>query len=448
MAGSFPPLTEGLIPQRRDHDIPVPSYPQNYDFSSGYNDLHYLTHHYAFVPQAQLSLSNGESSHPQHAQYAYPYPVGGLPAASYTDNSSAIFHYGPTGARAAFPPQYYQLESNNYSRYEEEGRVDETASAQRVVGHPYSGFNLPTSIGPPGHPNLQWPQQSPRNFARHAQRTVPLASSFASDILGSDAPVDETSSPQYYRNSEISQSDVMRRRNLSIQRPYRHSSSDFNSQGRRHSSRPADGHIPLSELEPSPRNFNRRSSGRYSMDGTSGAGELTGPVRSPSSHAADRMARRQRPMGHLTFRRISNHVEHPNVPSTEQLRELRERLRHLLPAELPAGIDATCDICQKDYSSKHVDPSEDTEVAIQLPCKHVFGEHCINTWFDTCKKHKNKITCPMCRGVLIEPRCRNNVPSRGQLLERLDRLRRQGDGRPFFEGMPRVIVEGRAAGEP
>jgi hypothetical protein len=94
----------------------------------------------------------------------------------------------------------------------------------------------------------------------------------------------------------------------------------------------------------------------------------------------DRMARRQRTAGHLSFRRISNHMDHPNVPSTEQLREFREKLRHLLPAELPEGIDAMCDICQKDYSIKHVDPSEDNEVAIQLPCKHVFGEHCINTW--------------------------------------------------------------------
>jgi hypothetical protein len=92
------------------------------------------------------------------------------------------------------------------------------------------------------------------------------------------------------------------------------------------------------------------------------------------------MARRQRTVGHLSFRRISSHLDHPNVPSTEQLRELREKLRHLLPAELPEGIDAMCDICQKDYSTKHVDPSEDNEVAIQLPCKHVFGEHCINTW--------------------------------------------------------------------
>jgi hypothetical protein len=101
MAESFPSLTGGLIPQHRDHDIPVPSYTQSYDFSSGYNDLQYLTHHYAFAPQAQQqSLSSGQRSSPQHAQYQYPYPVGGVSAASYMGNPGAMFDYGPTGTRA------------------------------------------------------------------------------------------------------------------------------------------------------------------------------------------------------------------------------------------------------------------------------------------------------------------------------------------------------------
>ncbi|OAG04900.1 uncharacterized protein CC84DRAFT_808854 [Paraphaeosphaeria sporulosa] len=350
-------------------------------------------------------------------------------------------------ARSVLTPS--TLISNNHTRFDEEGRVDEVAGTPNDVGHPYPGFNLPSYSGPPDHPNLQWPQQLPRNFARHPQRTVPMTSSFSSDMFGTDTTVDETRNPQYHRNSEIPHPDVTSRRNPSYQRPHRQGSSDFNSPDRRHSSRSADGHAPLSELGSSLRTHNRRSFDRYSTDVPNGATGPNGPIRSPSSRGADRMAaRRQRPIGHPLFRRMSSHMEHPNVPSTEQLRELREKLRHLLPAELPEGIDAMCDICQKDYSTKHVDPSEYDEVAIQLPCKHVFGEHCIHTWFDTCKKHKNKITCPMCRKVLIEPRCRENAQSRGQLLERLDRLRRQGDGGPFFEHMPRAIFEGRVAREP
>ncbi|KAL5395886.1 hypothetical protein PMIN02_003626 [Paraphaeosphaeria minitans] len=430
MADSYPPLTEGLFPQHRDHVIPVPSYPQNYDLSTGHNDLDYLTYHYAFSSHAQQPLSNEEPSHPQHAQYAYPYLVDGGQAASYMGDPSALFHYGPTGARPwqAFAPQHYHPGPNNYPRFDPEGRVEEMASTQTIGGHPYSGFNLPSYLGPSDHPNLQWPQQLPRNSVRHPQRTLPVTGALVSDMFGSDAMVDEAHNSQYHRNNVIPHPDVLSRRNSSYQRPYRQGSSDFNSPDRRHSSRYADGPAPLSEPGSSPRNHNRRSSDRYSTDFVGGP---NGPIRSPSSRGADRMAaRRQRPIGHPLFRRTSSHMEHPNVPSTEQLRELREKLRHLLPAELPEGIDAMCDICQKDYSTKHVDPSEDNEVAIQLPCKHVFGEHCIHTWFDTCKKHKNKITCPMCRKVLIEPRCRENAQSRGQLIERLDRLRRQGDGRP------------------
>lgn len=186
----------------------------------------------------------------------------------------------------AFPPQHYQAEPNHYPRFNEEGRVDDMASTQNVGGHPYSGFNLPNYSTPPGHPNLQWAQQYPRNFARHPQRTVPMTSSFASDILGPDTAVDETRSSQHYRNNEVPHPDVMSRRNLSYQRPYRQSSSDFNNQDRRHSSRPADGPAPLSELGSSPRNSNRRSFDRYSNDVPGGVAEPNGPIRSPASRAA------------------------------------------------------------------------------------------------------------------------------------------------------------------
>lgn len=121
-----------------------------------------------------------------------------------------------------------------------------------------------------------------------------------------------------------------------------------------------------------------------------------------------------------------------------QMQVLRDRLRHFLPKELPEGIGTMCDICQKDYSTKHVDPSEDEEIAIQLPCKHVFGEQCINTWFDTCKKQKLKITCPMCRKLLIEPlpmsfsRANGHASSRA-FLDGLQRFRREDFGQQLLD---------------
>lgn len=58
-------------------------------------------------------------------------------------------------------------------------------------------------------------------------------------------------------------------------------------------------------------------------------------------------------------------------------------------------------------------------MAIQLPCKHVFGEFCFQKWVDTCKEHKNKITCPMCRELLVKPAERlSGVPHMMALLSR------------------------------
>ncbi|KAH7398920.1 hypothetical protein DE146DRAFT_512056 [Phaeosphaeria sp. MPI-PUGE-AT-0046c] len=96
-------------------------------------------------------------------------------------------------------------------------------------------------------------------------------------------------------------------------------------------------------------------------------------------------------------------LQDPNVATDEQIKDLKHNLPRRLPSELVNGTSSMCDICAKDYSSAHVKASEEQEIAIELPCGHCFGEFCIFEWFDTCKKHKNKITCPMCRKQLIEP---------------------------------------------
>lgn len=117
-----------------------------------------------------------------------------------------------------------------------------------------------------------------------------------------------------------------------------------------------------------------------------------------------------------------------NVVTPGQMLKLREQLKPLLYSEMPEGASPMCDICQKDYSNSKVEPTEEVEIAIQLPCKHIFGEHCINTWFDTCKSQKNKITCPMCRKVLAGGIGGSEGSALAALIDRLQRTPTQSGG--------------------
>jgi hypothetical protein len=120
---------------------------------------------------------------------------------------------------------------------------------------------------------------------RQPQRPVTSTNPLSSDAFGPDAAVDETRHSQHLRTNEIPHPDVMVRRSIPYQRPYRQDSPDSNSQERRHSSRPADGTPPLQEVS-MPRNSNRRSFDRYSTDLPSSAHETNGATRSPASRAA------------------------------------------------------------------------------------------------------------------------------------------------------------------
>lgn len=161
-------------------------------------------------------------------------------------------------------------------------------------------------------------------------------------------------------------------------------------------------HGRRSDRSVSPRTSHRRSFDRYSYD-------LPSSSMSRPEEATQRARMRRRLREHaIAHRQYPLHVD-GNIPTPHQMKDLKNKLRHLLPSELPEGSSTCCDICQKDYSTKHCDATEENEVAIQLPCKHIFGEHCINTWFETCKTHKNKITCPMCRTLLVDP-LRSSAP--------------------------------------
>ncbi|KAJ4381392.1 Ubiquitin-protein ligase [Didymella sp. IMI 355093] len=63
-----------------------------------------------------------------------------------------------------------------------------------------------------------------------------------------------------------------------------------------------------------------------------------------------------------------------------QIKGLKDCLEKYTIDELPEVTSRTCDICAKDYSATNVQPSEDEELAVMLPCGHVFGEFCIDQW--------------------------------------------------------------------
>ncbi|OWY57191.1 zinc ion binding protein [Alternaria alternata] len=155
-----------------------------------------------------------------------------------------------------------------------------------------------------------------------------------------------------------------------------------------------------SDRSTSPRASNRRNFERYSVDLSQSSTSSDAEEAAARAPPSNRMRHRPRevlprPPGRQTF-------SDPNVSTARQINILKLSLNRHLPSALPEDASKTCDICQKDYATTLVAPTEDEENAVQLVCGHRFGEFCINQWFDTCREHKNKVTCPMCRAQLIE----------------------------------------------
>ena len=127
----------------------------------------------------------------------------------------------------------------------------------------------------------------------------------------------------------------------------------------------------------SPPSSMRRSFDRFSLDlppsSTSSDAEEAAARVPPSSRA------RNVTMGH--YRSYAHpQLYDPNNAISRQMQEFKNKLPRRLPNELPRQTSNTCDICAKDYSVVHVQPCEEDEVAIELPCGHCFGEFCIFQW--------------------------------------------------------------------
>lgn len=131
-----------------------------------------------------------------------------------------------------------------------------------------------------------------------------------------------------------------------------------------------------SDRSSSPRSSARRSFNRYSADlshSSTSSDVEEAAARSPPFNRA----RHQRTDSRS---RLLRQVYDPRIITGSQLQQLTASLPRLLRGDLPDNTSPTCDICAKDYSAVHVQPSEEEEVAVKLPCGHCFGESCITEW--------------------------------------------------------------------
>ena len=75
--------------------------------------------------------------------------------------------------------------------------------------------------------------------------------------------------------------------------------------------------------------------------------------------------------------------EDEDVGQAASGRDLKEVVRSKLPSQ---QVDEICTVCLVKY--------EQDEIVNTLPCKHIFHENCIQTWFES------NDTCPLCRARL------------------------------------------------
>src|SRR5690242_3339922 len=126
----------------------------------------------------------------------------------------------------------------------------------------------------------------------------------------------------------------------------------------------------------SPRMATRRNFNRYSADLSLSSTSSDMEEAAARSRPSDRVRHQSRESRLRFFRQIYD----PNVIADNQIQALKVELPKLLLGDLPKDASPTCDICAKEYSPVHVQPSEEEEVALTLPCGHNFGEFCISQW--------------------------------------------------------------------
>jgi hypothetical protein len=134
---------------------------------------------------------------------------------------------------------------------------------------------------------------------------------------------------------------------------------------------------------------NRRDFARYSVDLSHSSTSSDAEEAAARAPPLSRMRHRPRAPDARPPRFAGRPYFDPNNATPGQIQGLKDSLQRRLPSELPEEASDACDICQKDYSTKHVAPTEEQENATVLSCGHSFGEFCIFQW----------VSFPYCRTI-------------------------------------------------
>lgn len=377
----MPPNPPGLRNQDSETSAPPafqPSYTNYGPFSSYETSFSSSSHHLQSAPyRTQLP-------DPQATSYQYippnryqPIPFQGAPRhPPYYPGPPALFQHGPNGSPALFPSPFHAPQAPE-SSHPDFADSPNSSDLPPLIEPPLMPSGLsPYSLPPHSHVSAV-PAHGFNSFPGRRPGSVSAGSGPPSGRFGDHGVQAAGDVRGAVRGGNSGSSDQVRHvsspsRRTSYERQHPHSSQAPGGPERR---------MPLfmsphnrhSDRSVSPRTSSRRNYDRFSADFTASPEEES--AARARSHRRPRVARVPEIRA-----RMRAPLDNPNVPSHAQMQILKDKLRHFLPSDLPEGSSPTCDICQKDYATKYVQPSEEEEVAIQLPCRHVFGEFCINTW--------------------------------------------------------------------
>lgn len=376
LQGAFPlnPTPPALRPQN-----PETVTPNLYPFPSYENPL--LTQYPAYLRPPLPEPYGARGSYLQQGRH-HQFASHSDPRTGFYAAQPGMFHHGPSGnAPLAVAP------THAHGMHMPGGPPD--YPEPRNVNNMFPFMDPSVQGGMPSsspHFPPRWSPPPLHEFHRHAGPHVPIAphpgpGRYSSDAVRSGGGGGDGSGPTRRAesdNAELPRHIASPHRRTSYERQHHYNAQIAMAANRRAMTTLIGEPARRPDRSVSPRTSSRRSYDRYSTDLSQpgNASEMGDAARSQNP----RVRRPRTDTSRLGYRARMFANYDPNVPTQSQMSDLKNKLRHLLPNELPEGTSSACDICQKDYSSKYVEPTEDLEGAIQLPCKHVFGEHCINTW--------------------------------------------------------------------